>query len=74
MLAVIISNWRLAGKRLCLGEQLARQEIFLFFVSLLQNVYFKPPVGQNSISAREFWGTTNAPSDFKVRMIAREAW
>jgi len=61
-----------AGKRSCLGEQLARQEIFLFLVSLLQNFYFKPPEGQDSIDVKETWPTVNMPTDFEVRMIARE--
>jgi len=64
----------LVGKRSCLGEQLARQEIFLFLVSLLQNFYFRPPDGQDSIEVREVWGLTNAPSDYDVRMVSRDAY
>jgi len=56
-----------AGKRSCLGEQLARQEIFLFLAALLQNFYFRPPEGQESIEVREVWGT-----DYEVCMVARE--
>jgi len=62
-----------AGKRSCLGEQLGRQEMFLFLVSLLQNYYFKPPEGHDIIEIEEVWGVINAPSDFKVRMIPRDA-
>ncbi|KAK5612883.1 hypothetical protein CRENBAI_005035, partial [Crenichthys baileyi] len=34
------------GKRVCLGEQLARMELFLFFTSLLQRFTFSAPAGK----------------------------
>jgi len=61
------------GKRSCLGEQLGRQELFLFLVSLLQNFDFKPPEGQDSIEVEEVWAEAVSPSDYVVRMIPREA-
>jgi len=51
---------------------LARQEIFLFLVSLLQNFFFKPLEGQDRIDEEEVWGLTNAPSAYEVRMIQRD--
>ncbi|KAE8605376.1 hypothetical protein XENTR_v10015089 [Xenopus tropicalis] len=34
-----------AGRRICVGETLAKMELFLFFTKLLQNFTFQPPPG-----------------------------
>ncbi|XP_041661303.1 cytochrome P450 2K1-like isoform X2 [Cheilinus undulatus] len=34
-----------AGRRACLGESLARMELFIFFSTLLQRFHFTPPAG-----------------------------
>jgi len=42
-----------AGRRSCPGEQLARQELTLFVVALLQSFYFKPPEGQDTVEVHD---------------------
>ncbi|XP_048833566.1 cytochrome P450 2J1-like [Brienomyrus brachyistius] len=54
-----------AGKRVCLGEQLARMELFLFFTSLLQRFTFSTPPGMEP--SLEFkLGFTRCPKPYKL--------
>jgi cytochrome P450 len=59
------------GKRSCLGEFLARQELFLFFSTLIQQFDIRPPEGQDRVDCEERFTVTMCPTPFKVRMIAR---
>ena len=57
------------GKRICMGELLARNEIFLFTVNLLQNIRFLPPEKKPRPSEENYNASmTRIPDDFYLRM------
>ncbi|XP_070324183.1 cytochrome P450 2J2-like isoform X2 [Odocoileus virginianus] len=58
------------GKRMCLGEQLARTELFIFFTSLLQKFTFRPPANEKlSLKFRE--SLTKSPVSYRLCAIPR---
>eukprot|EP00058_Branchiostoma_floridae_P019827 XP_002605317.1 hypothetical protein BRAFLDRAFT_89040 [Branchiostoma floridae] len=59
------------GRRVCLGEQLAKMELFLLFSSLLQNFTFKSPEGAPVLSAEGILRITLAPPSYKICAIPR---
>ncbi|XP_069378849.1 cytochrome P450 2J2-like [Paralichthys olivaceus] len=59
-----------AGKRVCLGEPLARMELFLFFTSLLQHFTFSPVPGEMP-SLEGVLGFTHSPDEFRMLAIPR---
>ncbi|XP_030626554.1 cytochrome P450 2J2 [Chanos chanos] len=58
------------GKRVCLGEQLARMELFLFFTSLLQHFTFSAPPGVEPTLDYKM-GATRSPKPYKLCAVPR---
>lgn len=56
----------LAGKRVCMGEQLAKMELFLMFVSLMQSFTFTLPEDSRKPDLSGKYGLTLAPHPFNV--------
>ncbi|XP_019491778.1 PREDICTED: cytochrome P450 2C23-like [Hipposideros armiger] len=60
------------GKRACLGESLARMELFLFFTTILQNFSLKPLVEPEELETKPIAsGFINIPPSFKLCFIPR---
>ncbi|XP_041508691.1 cytochrome P450 2J3-like isoform X1 [Microtus oregoni] len=58
------------GKRACLGEQLARSELFILFTALVQKFTFKPPVNEK-LSLNFRMGVTVSPVSYQLRAVPR---
>ncbi|XP_032443873.1 cytochrome P450 2K1-like [Xiphophorus hellerii] len=63
-----------AGRRVCLGESLARMSFFLFFTSLLQHFRFIPPPGvsEDDLDLTPAVGFTIPPSPHELCAISRQ--
>ncbi|XP_075594702.1 cytochrome P450 2G1 [Balearica regulorum gibbericeps] len=61
-----------SGKRVCLGEALARMELFLFLTTILQSLRLQPlvPPAQLPTAPLES-GFANIPPVYQLRMVAR---
>ncbi|CAJ0586736.1 unnamed protein product, partial [Mesorhabditis spiculigera] len=59
------------GKRQCLGEKLARHELFLLFVTILQEFRFEKIEGAPLPTLQRSPGMTSVPQAFNCRIYAR---
>ncbi|XP_078695694.1 cytochrome P450 2D6-like [Branchiostoma floridae x Branchiostoma belcheri] len=59
------------GRRVCLGEQLARMELFLFFSTLLQSFTFRTPEGASPPTTDGVFSLGLKPHSFKLCAIPR---
>ena len=58
------------GKRACMGELLARNEVFLFTANLVQRMKFLPPKNHSKLDPARYQSNfTNIPEDFYVRFV-----
>ncbi|XP_056379790.1 cytochrome P450 2D15-like [Hyla sarda] len=60
-----------AGRRSCLGERLARMELFLFFTTLLQQLKFEIPNDQPRPREDPLYALTFIPHPYNIRIVAR---
>jgi cytochrome P450 family 2 subfamily J len=60
------SDVALSGKRFCLGESLAKMELFIFFVSLVKHFRFTAPPGESISSDNSIAGLVHVPKAYNV--------
>nr|XP_056705312.1 cytochrome P450 2J4-like [Euleptes europaea] len=59
------------GHRVCLGEHLARTELFLFFSNLMRAFNFSLPDGVKEVNIEPIWGATLKPQPFEICAVPR---
>ncbi len=59
------------GKRICMGESLAKAELFLMVIMILQHIEFRCPASHPDAND-DVVGITRAPKPFHVRIAVRE--
>ncbi|XP_040570644.1 cytochrome P450 2J6 [Lepeophtheirus salmonis] len=57
------------GRRICMGESLARHQLIIFFIMILQNLNISVPIGQEKPDPEScFMGITRIPTPFHVQI------
>ncbi|XP_051482028.1 cytochrome P450 2J6-like isoform X2 [Apus apus] len=59
------------GQRVCMGELLARMELFIIFSTLLQAFKFTLPEGVKEVNTKLVFGSTMKPSPYQLCAIPR---
>ena len=59
------------GKRMCLGEPLAKAELFIFFVTLVKNLRFETTEEMMPDPSQFTAGFTKSPREFVVNLVKR---
>ena len=59
------------GKRMCLGEPLAKAELFIFFVTLVKNFRFETTEDMRPDPRKFTAGFTKSPREFVVNLVKR---
>ncbi|XP_072276316.1 cytochrome P450 2D15-like [Pyxicephalus adspersus] len=60
-----------AGRRVCLGEKLARMELFLFFITLMQQFTFEIPSKQPRPRDDPIYAFTLSPHPYEILAVPR---
>ena len=57
------------GKRVCLGESLAKMEQFLFLANMIHHFEVRTPAGDPAPEFAYICGTRNSPAPFRVQFL-----